>query len=100
MNGLKLESAVEEVQPLRTIDIHGCAKHLLRERLIWSKIGGGHREMGDCELNVERHVYHVAYHHEAESCPWCRDRLVDDEVAEPVPEYEIPSDFEIAMPPG
>lgn len=31
MDGLELQTAVDEVQPGRTIDVHGCAEHALRE---------------------------------------------------------------------
>lgn len=34
VNGLELETAVEEIQPLGTIHIHSCSQHLLRERLV------------------------------------------------------------------
>lgn len=46
MNCLELQSAMEEIQPLGTVDIHGRAEHLLRERFVRSKIGSGHGEVG------------------------------------------------------
>ena len=42
MNCLKLQAAVEEVEPLGAVDIHGCAQHLLREGLVWSEFRRTH----------------------------------------------------------
>lgn len=39
VNGLELETAVDKVEPLRTIDVHGRAQHALREGLCDAEIG-------------------------------------------------------------
>lgn len=100
MDGLELQSTVHPVKPLWAIDIHGCAQHFLWEGFVGSHIGGGHGEMGDCDLDVEHHREHVRGHDERKPGPAGGDVAVNDAVAVPQPEDALAEDFKVAMPPG
>jgi len=45
MYGLELQAAVDEVEPGRTVDVHGGAEHFLGKRLVDAEIGGRHGKM-------------------------------------------------------
>ena len=42
MNGLELKTTMDEIQPLRTIDIHSSSEHSLGKGLMRSQIGCRH----------------------------------------------------------
>ena len=93
MNGLELQSSVEEIKPFGTIDIHSRPQHFLRKRLVHAEIGGAHREVAERDLHVQRRRDHVADHDEGETAADGRDGFVDDAVAEPGPEEDLADDF-------
>ena len=99
VDGLELKTTVEEVEPLGTVDIHGCAKHALRERLVDTEISGAHGEVAECDLNVQGHCDGVTDHDESETAPAIGNALVQDLVAEPVPEEKLAGNLKPAMPP-
>lgn len=99
MHGLKLQSAVKEIQPRRTVDVHRGAKHALREGFGDAQVSRAHGEVGERDLNVDRCGDHVTDHDEDESIPGCWYGSVDSEIAEPVPEEELSGDLQIPMPP-
>jgi len=41
----------------------------------------------------------VADQYESPATPYCRDRLIDDSITEPIPEEDLASYLEISMPP-
>lgn len=56
---LELQASVDEVQPFRAVDVHGSSQLALRERLSISKISRRHGPMGQSNLDMQRHSYHV-----------------------------------------
>jgi len=60
VHGLELQAAVDEVEPLRAGDVHGCAELALRERLAGAEVGGAGAPVGKGDLHVERHGDQVA----------------------------------------
>lgn len=76
MDRLELETAVEEIQPRRTIDVHGCAEHSLGKRFRRTQVGRRHGEVAECDLYVQRHGDRVARQDEEEPLRRCRDALV------------------------
>lgn len=99
VNSLELETAMEEIQPSRTGDVHGRAQHFLWEGLAWSEFGSGHGEVRQGDLSVERHGDHVGDEEEDQTAGVGGDGSVHDEVAEPVPEEDLAGEFEPAVPP-
>lgn len=45
MNGLELQTAMEEIEPFRAVNIHSRTKHALREGLRDTQIRRAHREV-------------------------------------------------------
>ena len=52
MHGLKLQTAVEEIEPGRAVDVHCRAKHLLRKGLVHTQVGSAHGEVAKGDLHV------------------------------------------------
>ena len=100
VDNLELQAAVEEVQPLGTVDVHGGAEHLLGKGLVRAQVRGAHGEVGEADLGMERHGDRVADQKEKDSIRIGGQRLVDDEIAKPGPEEHLAEDFEVVMPPG
>lgn len=90
---------MEEIQPGGAIDVHGCAEHFLRERFLRSEVRGRHGEVGEGDLDVEGRGDHVRGEDECDTPRNGGDGMVEDPVAEPGPEENLPHEFEIAMPP-
>lgn len=67
MDGLELQSAVEEVEPVGRIDIHGRAEHLLGKGLVDAEVGGAHCEVAERDLHVQGRGDHVADQDEGEA---------------------------------
>ena len=99
VDGLELEPAVDEVEPLGALNVHSCAEHALRERLVNTQVSGAHGEMAQRNLHVHRRRHHVADQQERPTARGCRYRLVHDAVAEPEPEEDITCELEPAVPP-
>ena len=99
MDSLELESAVEEVEPLRAVDIHCGAQHTLRERLVDAKVSSTHGKVTKRDLDMQRHGDGVTDHDESKSAPAIRYALIHNLVAKPVPEKALASDLEPAVPP-
>lgn len=99
MDRLELQPAVQEIQPLRTINVHSGAQHLLRKRLVDAQVGGAHGEMAQRDLDVQGPGDHVADHDEKEPAAGVWDRFVDDPVAVPGPEEDVAGDLEPPVPP-
>ncbi len=55
MHGLELQATVNEVEPGRAGDIHGGAELLLREGFGIAEVGSRHCEVGEGDLDVQRH---------------------------------------------
>lgn len=96
---LELQPAVQKIQPLRTLNVHGGPQHLLRERLVDAQVGGAHGEMAQGDLDVEGAGDHVADHDEEEPVAGVRNRFVDDPVAVPGPEEDVAGELEPPVPP-
>lgn len=52
MHSLKLQPTMEEVEPLRAINIHCGPEHLLGKRLVYAEVRCAHCEMAQCELDM------------------------------------------------
>lgn len=98
MDCLELQTAVNEIQPGRAVDIHCCAQHSLRERFLWAKICGTHGKVRKNNLNMKRRRSYMTDHDKYESGPGVRDRLVHHEVSKPVPEKYLPNHFDPPVP--
>ena len=84
MNRLILQAAMEEVQPRWTGNVHGRAQHLRRKRFVGSLILGGHAEVRERDLHVQRHGDHVADQNVGQALHVRRNRA--DQVDETTPE--------------
>ena len=93
VDGLELEAAVDKIQPGGAVDVHGRAQHFLWEGLVHAHVCGGHGEVAERDLDVERGGDHVGDHDEDESVPGGGDGQVDNQVAEPGPEDELAEHF-------
>ena len=93
VDGLELEAAVEEVEPLRAVNVHCRAQHLLGKRLINPEIRRTHGEVRERDLAVDRCRNHVADHDENEAVPVRVDRPVYNAVAKPRPEEGVACKF-------
>ena len=98
VDGLELETAVDEVQPGWAIDVHGRAEHFLGEGLVGAEVGGRHGEVGECDLDVQRRGDGVGDQDEDDAVPPGRDRGPDCVVAEPGPEEDLAGDLEVPVP--
>ena len=85
VDGLKLKTTVEEVEPLGTVNVHGCTEQSLGEALVDAEVSGTHGEMTEGDLYVERSCHHVAHEEVHYSCPDPRHTTVHDAVTEPSP---------------
>ena len=99
MDGLELQTAVEKVEPLRAIDIHGGSQHLLREGFVDPEVCSAHGEMAERDLYMQRSCDHMADHDKGESSPSGGNGLVNHLVAKPVPEENVPGNLEPSVPP-
>lgn len=61
MLSLELQSAMNKVEPGRTLNIHRCSQLPLRERLSVSEVGRWHSPVGQCDLYMERCGDHVGH---------------------------------------
>lgn len=100
MDGLELQTAVEEVEPGRAVDIHGGAEHSLWERLVDSHVGGGHGEVRKCDLHVQRRGNHMGDEKEGKPAAPVGDRPVHHSIAKPDPEKDLAANLKPPMPPG
>lgn len=55
VNSLELQTSVQEVEPLRAVDVHGSAKLALREALGGTQVGCRHAPVAQGDLNVQKH---------------------------------------------
>lgn len=99
VDSLELQTAVEEVQPGRTVDVHGGAQHLLGKGLVDSQVGRGHGEMRQCDLDMQGGSDNVGDQEECEAATPVGDRFVHHAVAKPVPEKDLTTKFEPDVPP-
>ena len=76
VDGLELQATMEEVQPGRAVDVHGCAKHFLREGLVDAHVGRRHGEVRECDLYVQRRCHHVGHHDESQAAAPVRNGTV------------------------
>lgn len=100
VHGLELQAAVDEIQPLGTIDVHGRAELALGEGLRFAEVGGGGCPVGEGNLRVERHGDDVGDEDEADAEGPGRDGAPEEEIAEEVPVAEHEGDFGGAGPGG
>ena len=96
---LELKPSVEEVEPLRTVDVHCCAKHSLREGLGDAEIGSAHGEVTEGDLHMDRHGHCVTDQEKGKAIPAGRDAFVHDAITEPGPEEDLTGQFEPPVPP-
>lgn len=86
VDGLELQTTMEEVKPGRAVDVHGSTQHLLGKGLVNTQVGRGHSEMRQRDLDVQRRRDNMGDHDERKSAAPVWDGLVYHEVAVPVPE--------------
>jgi len=98
MYRLELQTAVKEVKPLRAVHIHCSAQHALREGLCGPEVGGRHGEVGEGDLDVQRHGDHVRDEDEGETAGHSGDGAIYNAIPKPGPEEDLANDFEPAVP--
>lgn len=64
-----------------------------------SEICRAHREVTEGNLHMKRARHHVADHDEDEATIRIRNTSINDTIAEPSPEEDMPGDFEPSVPP-
>ena len=99
MDCLKLKATVEEVKPLRTVDVHGRAQHLLSKGLMDTEIRRAHREMRQRDLHMQRRSESMADEHEPKPTEVVWHGFIDDTVAVPSPKHHHASHLIVSMPP-
>lgn len=99
VDGLELQTTVEEVQPCRAIYVHGGTEHLLREGFVDAQVSGGHGEVGECDLHVQWGCDHVRDQDEEDPTTPVRNGAVENAVAKPGPEERLAGNFKPAVPP-
>lgn len=99
MNGLELQTAVEPVQPLGAVNVHGCAELVLRERLGGSKVGSRHAPVRQGDLDVEDDGDDVGSQDESNAVVPGGQCAPDEQVAENVPVAAHEGNFSRASPP-
>ena len=99
MNSLELQTAVQEVKPRWTFDIHGGSEHLLWEGFVCPEVCSAHGKMAERDLYMQRSCDHVADHDKGEPTRSGGNRLVYGFVAKPVPEEDMAGNLEPPMPP-
>lgn len=100
VDDLELQSAMDKVQPLGAVDVHGSAQHLLGERLAWAEVGGAHGEVRKYDLEVQGGRHHVADHDENEAGPVVGNHAIDHAVAIPGPEEDLAGKLQPTHPSG
>lgn len=100
MDRLELQATVDEVQPLRTVHVHGRSEHLLGKRLVDAQVRRAHGKMTERDLYVQWCGNHVAHEEERPATSGCWYGFVHDEIAKPVPEEDMSRDFQPAVPAG
>lgn len=100
VDGLELQTTVEEIQPCRTVHIHGRTKHLLGEGFMDAQISSGHGEVRKSNLDMQWSSDHVGNQGEKDPTAPVRNGAVKNTVTEPCPEKDLACNFEPAVPPG
>ena len=90
MDGLELETAVDEIEPWRAIDIHGGTELSLWKALGITQVGSRHGPMREGYLHVQWHSDDVRYQDESHTKRPGRDSAPKQAIAEdePVAEHE------------
>ena len=99
VHGLELETAVEPVQPLGAVDVHGGAHLAGREGLFGAEVGSWHTPVGEGDLHVQHHGADVRDEDVADDGWPVGEVAPAQEVAEDVPVAAHECDFERAGPP-
>ena len=100
MDGLELQAAVDEIQPGRTVDIHGGAELALGEGFRLAEVGGGHGPVGEGDLDVEGERGEMAHEDKRHPEGGGGDGAVEEAVAEEIPVAAHEGDFRGAGPGG
>jgi len=98
MHGLKLQPAVQPVEPSGTVDVHCGAELALGKGLCGAEVGGRHAPVGEGDLDVQEHGDAVGYEDESYSRGPGREGEPDEAVAEEEPVGEHCEDFDWARP--
>lgn len=100
MHGLKLQPAVDEIQPGRALHVHGGAQLALRERLAVAQVRRRHRPVRERDLHVQRHCDDVRDEHERDAQGPGGEGAPEEAVAEEGPVAEHECDLGRARPGG
>lgn len=98
MDGLELQAAMDEIQPLGAVDVHGGAQLALGEGLRFAEVGGRGGPVGEGDLRVQGHGDDVGNEDEPYAEGPGGDGAPEEEVAEEVPVAEHESDLGGARP--
>ena len=74
--GLELETTMEEIEPLRAIDIHGGTEHSLGKRFLRTEISRTHGKVRERYLHMEDSRDRMADHDEDNAILGGRDDAV------------------------
>lgn len=99
VDGLELQASVQEVQPRRTIDIHGGSKLALGEGLCGAEIRRRGSPVGESDLHVQEQSDGVRDEDERNTSGPVRESLEKQMVPENVPVAGHHDEFDVASPP-
>lgn len=99
VDGLELETAVDEVEPGGAVDIHGGAQLALGEGFGFAEVRGGHGPVGEGDLDVEGHGDDVRDKDESDSDGPTGKGAPEEEVTKDVPVARHHGDLSGADPP-
>lgn len=100
VDSLELETAVDEVEPGRAVDVHGGSELALSEGLSLTKVDGGHSPMGQGDLDVQRHGDNVRDENEDDAGRPVRESPPEEAVAEEEPVASHEGNLSRANPPS
>jgi hypothetical protein len=100
VDSLELETAVDEVEPGRAVDVHGGSELALGEGLGLAKVDGGHSPVGQGDLDVQRHGDDVRDENEGDAGGPVGESAPEEAVAEEEPVANHEGNLSRADPPS
>lgn len=99
MHSLKLQAAVDKIEPRGAVNVHGGAKLALGKRLILAQVRRGHAPVGKGDLHVQRHRDNVRDEHVEHAGAPVRQRAPEQPVAKEEPVAAHKDNLRRADPP-
>ena len=100
VDSLELQTAMDKVQPRRTIDVHGSTQLALRERFVFAKVRGRHAPVRQGDLDMQRHGDDVRDENKQHAGGPVRQRAQQQAIAKEEPVASHEDNFRRTNPPG